>query len=95
MRQRSTYKHLHETPPPLRGPKVPWKEVFLSVTLLFVGSSFLICGGCMAWKDGIMEAAPLLTLGTLCFIPGSYHTFLFIQIFRKVPGYTFDLILTS
>lgn len=58
----------------------------LSAMLFFsVGSSL--------WVQGkSSDAAVYLFLGTLVFIPGSYHLFIFVQLLRRVPGYTPDMI---
>lgn len=45
------------------------------------------------WSLGkLSEAFVYALLGTLVFIPGSYHLFVYVQLLRKVPGYTYDMI---
>mmetsp|Transcript_95277 Transcript_95277/g.179148 ORF Transcript_95277/g.179148 Transcript_95277/m.179148 type:complete len:101 (+) Transcript_95277:85-387(+) len=92
--EKPKYPHLNNHPPPLRGPKIPWKELVLSVVLFVIGIVFLLCGANVFFKTSLSESMPFTILGALCFIPGSYHTFIFFQIFRKVPGYSFSMIST-
>mmetsp|Transcript_77166 Transcript_77166/g.195916 ORF Transcript_77166/g.195916 Transcript_77166/m.195916 type:complete len:106 (+) Transcript_77166:176-493(+) len=86
------YSRLHETPPPLRAPKVPKKDLALSLGLFFVGIMFLLAGASTFWHVSFSEAMPFTMLGSLCFIPGAYHTWIFYMIFKKVPGYSYDMI---
>mmetsp|Transcript_819 Transcript_819/g.1744 ORF Transcript_819/g.1744 Transcript_819/m.1744 type:complete len:97 (-) Transcript_819:87-377(-) len=88
------YTKLHTTPPPLRGPKVPWKDLALSVFLLVVGIVFIGASVVTFWVDSLYEAMPFFLLGALCLIPGAYHSFIFLMVFRKVPGWSFDMIST-
>ncbi|CEM27808.1 unnamed protein product [Vitrella brassicaformis CCMP3155] len=75
-----------EVPPP---PKVPWKTVGMALLLFTMGTTLLLMGTGTFFRTGVSAATPLLVLGSICFIPGSYYTFMFIQIFRGVPGYTY------
>lgn len=43
-------------------------------------------------EEGIRESYELLILGSILFIPGSYHTFISFMAFRMVDGYTFDQV---
>ena len=46
-------------------------------------------------KDGeqIHQSAwEFFVLGSILFIPGSYHTFIAIMACKKVPGYEFDQV---
>merc|ERR1711879_426634 len=88
------YSKLHEQPPPLRGPKVPLKELSLAIFLFVIGVSFMLIGANTFFRTTLSESVPLIALGLLCFIPGAYHSFIFLMIFRKVPGYSYDLIST-
>lgn len=71
---------------------MPWKELALSVGLFLGGTTLLLFGIGMAYFQDASEALPLFMLGALLFIPGSYHSFIFLMIFRKVPGYSYDMI---
>eukprot|EP00933_Yihiella_yeosuensis_P012806 TRINITY_DN121983_c0_g1_i1.p1 TRINITY_DN121983_c0_g1~~TRINITY_DN121983_c0_g1_i1.p1 ORF type:complete len:100 (-),score=16.21 TRINITY_DN121983_c0_g1_i1:98-397(-) len=86
------YANFRNHPPPLRPPKIPLKELVLSVSLFVVGTILLLCGANTFFKVSLSEAMPLNILGSLCFIPGSYHSFIFFMAFRRVPGYSYDMI---
>ena len=64
---------------------MPWKAVALAVFLTAAGLSLFIAG--LAVQSGRL---PMLCLGALLLIPGSYHCMLAYRAYRKVPGYTFD-----
>ncbi|CAE8593034.1 unnamed protein product, partial [Polarella glacialis] len=70
-------------PPPLRAPKLPVKELLLSLMLFFVGLFFLLAGANVFFKTNLSEATPYNVLGSLCFIPGAYHTFIFVMVWNK------------
>mmetsp|Transcript_107106 Transcript_107106/g.302883 ORF Transcript_107106/g.302883 Transcript_107106/m.302883 type:complete len:101 (-) Transcript_107106:111-413(-) len=91
---RTKYAHLNDHPPPLRGPKLPVKELILSLVLFAAGTTFLLCGANVFFRTSLSESIPFTLLGALCFIPGSYHSFIFLMVFRKVPGYSYDMITT-
>mmetsp|Transcript_128309 Transcript_128309/g.304631 ORF Transcript_128309/g.304631 Transcript_128309/m.304631 type:complete len:98 (-) Transcript_128309:28-321(-) len=94
MERRVKYANFHQEPPALRPPKVPIKELLLAVVLFIVGTVCLLCGANVFFKTSLQESMPFNLLGGLCFIPGAYHTFIFIMIFKKVPGYSYDMIAT-
>eukprot|EP00913_Durusdinium_trenchii_P024676 g23163.t1 len=75
------YANFHNEPPALRPPKVPLKELILALVLFVVGTICLL-------------SMPFNVLGGLCFIPGAYHSFIFLMVFKKVPGYSYDMIIT-
>eukprot|EP00439_Symbiodinium_sp_Y106_P028399 s763_g3.t1 len=93
-RRRVKYADFHKEPPALRPPKVPMKELGLAVLLFIVGTVCLLCGANVFFRVSLWESLPFNVLGGLCFIPGAYHTFIFVMIFKKVPGYSFDMIAT-
>lgn len=33
---------------------------------------------------------PMMIIGSLMFIPGSYHTYLAVQAWRRAPGYSYN-----
>ena len=55
-----------------------------------VGIIFLTLGITKTLDEGLYQSYELLLLGAMLFIPGSYHTFIAVQAFRKVPGYTYE-----
>ncbi len=40
--------------------------------------------------DGIYESYELFILGSILFIPGSYHSFIAFMACKKAPGYSFE-----
>eukprot|EP00930_Biecheleria_cincta_P080652 TRINITY_DN6902_c0_g1_i1.p1 TRINITY_DN6902_c0_g1~~TRINITY_DN6902_c0_g1_i1.p1 ORF type:complete len:108 (+),score=16.32 TRINITY_DN6902_c0_g1_i1:103-426(+) len=89
------YANFHKEPPPLRPPKVPLKELFLSIGLFLAGTIMLLCGANVFFQNfSLSDAMPYNMIGGLCFIPGAYHSFIFLMIFNKVPGYSYDMIST-
>jgi hypothetical protein len=41
-------------------------------------------------ENGFKESYEFFILGSILFIPGSYHTFIAVMAYRQVEGYTFD-----
>ena len=41
-------------------------------------------------EEGIKESYEFIVLGSIMFIPGSYHTFIAIMACKGVEGYTYD-----
>eukprot|EP00435_Cladocopium_sp_Y103_P066938 s728_g29.t1 len=88
------YANFHEEPPALRPPKVPMKDLMLALVLFVVGTVCLLCGANVFFKTSLWESLPFNILGGLCFIPGAYHSFIFLMVLKKVPGYSYDMIIT-
>eukprot|EP00440_Ansanella_granifera_P036425 gb/GFBE01039524.1/.p1 GENE.gb/GFBE01039524.1/~~gb/GFBE01039524.1/.p1 ORF type:complete len:107 (+),score=20.99 gb/GFBE01039524.1/:1-321(+) len=88
------YAGFFKEPPALRPPKVPVKELLLALVLFVVGVVCLLCGANVFFRTSLYEAMPLNLIGGLCFIPGAYHSFIFLMVFKKVPGYSYDMIAT-
>eukprot|EP00878_Enallax_costatus_P005123 GHUV01005385.1.p2 GENE.GHUV01005385.1~~GHUV01005385.1.p2 ORF type:complete len:110 (+),score=21.96 GHUV01005385.1:217-546(+) len=75
-----------------RGKK-PWKKVALAVFLCLAGVSMLIAGICLWYKGpGQGSATALLVLGSICFLPGFYHTRIAYLAWKGVQGYSLDAI---
>ena len=77
--------------------KVPWKSIALAAFLLVVGTVFTTVGGLIlsGWIVDPRYAdkyIPMLTVGLLTFIPGSYHVYLAYRAWNKTPGYSFEHI---
>eukprot|EP00730_Choanoeca_flexa_P010713 TRINITY_DN20824_c0_g1_i1.p1 TRINITY_DN20824_c0_g1~~TRINITY_DN20824_c0_g1_i1.p1 ORF type:complete len:119 (+),score=3.93 TRINITY_DN20824_c0_g1_i1:86-442(+) len=76
--------------------RVPWKAILLAAGLFIVGTILLVLG-CLFYTGHIPPAhegddrwLSMIILGSLMFIPGSYHTFIAVQTWRGIPGYDFD-----
>ncbi|CAI2384454.1 unnamed protein product [Moneuplotes crassus] len=72
--------------------KIPWKTIIACIIFFILGSLFLGIGIHKWVLTSLSECYEFLLLGLIMFIPGSYHTFLLIQILRGVPEYTYDLL---
>ncbi len=57
-----------------------------------LGTVFLILGAEKFLEAGISGSYEFFLLGSILFIPGSYHTFIAFMACKKVPGYTFDQV---
>uniref|UniRef100_A0A0G4HKS0 Transmembrane protein 230 n=1 Tax=Chromera velia CCMP2878 TaxID=1169474 RepID=A0A0G4HKS0_9ALVE len=77
-------------PPPLRPPDTPWKSLALALFLFAVGSTFLMMGLNVFFKTRVYDSIPFLIIGSIAFIPGAFYTFIFVQIFRGIPGYSYN-----
>ncbi|KAK3805663.1 MAG: hypothetical protein JOS17DRAFT_614801 [Linnemannia elongata] len=79
------------------APKIPWKSIVLAVVLLVIGVVGLTIGsllkvGILTSPDWLDKGTPLLILGALCFIPGSYHVGLAYYAYQEYEGYSFSHI---
>jgi len=74
--------------------KVPYKAIGLAVILFVAGSVLIILGSLLL--SGHIDAKyadrtwPLLILGFIMFIPGSYHVRLAYYAWKGYDGYSFD-----
>ena len=57
-----------------------------------LGSVFLFLGINKFLEEGIANSYEFLLLGSILFIPGSYHSFIAWMAFRQIEGYTFDQV---
>ncbi|KAF9964507.1 hypothetical protein BGZ70_006360 [Mortierella alpina] len=78
-------------------PKAPMKSIVLASILLVLGIIGLVIGalikvGIMSSPDWLDKGTPLLILGALCFIPGSYHVALAYYAYKEYEGYSFSHI---
>lgn len=59
--------------------------------MFFILGIIFLSLGFNKWVElGFKECYEFLILGSILFIPGSYHTFVTWMACRKVDGYTFD-----
>ncbi|KAL1924606.1 uncharacterized protein VTP21DRAFT_4260 [Calcarisporiella thermophila] len=75
---------------------IPWKSIYLAVFLFMIGSLGVTLGA-LIYVGIIAQSAqdsglPLLILGSLCFIPGSYYTYIAYYAYKGYEGYDFSQI---
>ena len=81
----------YEKPPT----KVPWKAVIYAL-ILFILGCILLTAGCLIVTGHIDPVKhnerfwPLILLGSLMFIPGSYHTYFAYKAFTGDPDWDFE-----
>jgi hypothetical protein len=82
------------TPPePLQKPSLPMRSLFLSIFLFLNGTVFLLIGLSVFWKASLGESLPFTILGSICFIPGAYHVFVFLKVWLgRDNGYNYDML---
>jgi len=75
--------------------KVPWKAISYAVILLLIGT-ILLTIGCLIVTGHIDQEKhnerfwPMILLGALMFIPGSYHTYFAYKAFIGDPNWSFE-----
>ncbi|PNW88483.1 hypothetical protein CHLRE_01g031600v5 [Chlamydomonas reinhardtii] len=71
----------------------PWKKVALAIGLLVVGT-VLLSVGLGLYLSGKQEQGglPLIILGSITFIPGSYHTRIAYLAWKGRNGYSLNQI---
>ncbi|GAB1603932.1 transmembrane protein 230-like isoform X1 [Argonauta hians] len=74
--------------------KIPYKAIGLATTL-FTAGTLLISIGALLFTGHISSEYsdrmwPLLILGSLMFIPGSYHVMIAYYAYKGYDGYSFD-----
>eukprot|EP00039_Didymoeca_costata_P007484 m.100438 g.100438 ORF g.100438 m.100438 type:complete len:110 (+) comp13707_c1_seq1:121-450(+) len=79
--------------------KVPYKAIAYAIVLFVVGT-LLLCFGSFLYtgykmKQDQERGLPMIILGALAFIPGSYHTYMAVQAWYEVPGWSYDDIPSS
>lgn len=75
--------------------KTPWKAIIYAMILFIVGTTLLIAG--LLIVTGHIDPVkhnerfwPLVFLGLLMFIPGSYHTYFAYKAFSGDPDWDFE-----
>ncbi|KAA0202443.1 hypothetical protein HAZT_HAZT006296 [Hyalella azteca] len=76
--------------------RIPWKSVWFAIVLLVIGTVLLVVGSLLVtghiheqYSD---RTWPLLILGALMFIPGSYHSYICYYAFKGYEGFSFENI---
>lgn len=71
----------------------PWKKVALAIGLLVAGTVLLSVGlGLYLTGHKASSELAMVILGSLCFIPGSYHTYIAWKAWYRVDGYDLNQI---
>ncbi|KAI8056472.1 hypothetical protein BDF21DRAFT_430880 [Thamnidium elegans] len=76
---------------------IPWNAIGLAVLLFVVGGVLLTIGilvkiGQITSDVWLARGTAFIVLGSLMFIPGSYHLYIAYYAYYKYPGYDFNLI---
>ncbi|XP_014780029.1 transmembrane protein 230 isoform X2 [Octopus bimaculoides] len=83
-------KFQFEKPPP----KIPYKAIALATALFAVGTLLITIGALLLTGHISSEYSdrtwPLLILGALMFIPGSYHVMIAYYAYKGYEGYSFE-----
>jgi len=79
-------------PPPLCKPHLPIRSLVLSIFLFTVGVIFLLIGLSVFWNTSLAESIPFTALGSVCFVPGVYHVYVFFKVWRGDSGHTYDML---
>ena len=80
-------------PEPLQRPSLPLRSLFLSIFLFINGTVFLLIGLSVFWNASLGESLPFTILGSICFIPGAYHVFVFLKVWLgRDSAYTYDML---
>jgi len=75
--------------------KVPVKAILLALALFVLGTVLCVIGGCLlagVWIDPKYNDRtwPVLTLGIIMFIPGSYHVRIAYWAYQGAPGFDYS-----
>jgi len=75
--------------------KVPWKAVVYALVLFIMGTALLVAGclivtGHIAGVHYQERFWPLIILGTIMFLPGSYHTYFAYKALKGDPDWDFE-----
>ncbi|KAG1438575.1 hypothetical protein G6F56_012601 [Rhizopus delemar] len=76
---------------------IPWNAIGLAILLFLAGGGLLAVGilikiGQISSEDWLSRGTPFIVLGSVMFIPGSYHLYIAYYAYYKYPGYDFSLI---
>eukprot|EP00053_Salpingoeca_punica_P015986 m.149098 g.149098 ORF g.149098 m.149098 type:complete len:112 (-) comp16848_c1_seq5:776-1111(-) len=74
-------------------PRVPTKSIMYAIALFVVGS-LLLTIGLLTYLEKIDSNDPdkwlaMIIIGSLMFIPGSYHTYLAYYAWQQYPGFSY------
>jgi len=78
-------------------PRVPYKSIGTAIALFSVGAILIIVGSLLLTgyffdRKYADRTWPVLTLGILTFLPGSYHLAIAVLAWFQYPGYSFEYI---
>ncbi|CDW82088.1 UNKNOWN [Stylonychia lemnae] len=90
LRQMSRRFHNYAPLNPFYREKIPYKTIIIAFLFFVGGLIFLGLGALKTMDEGFYKAYELFILGSILFIPGSYHTFIAFMACRRVEGYSFE-----
>eukprot|EP01136_Pigoraptor_vietnamica_P006087 Opistho-1_new@38589 len=67
-----------------------WRQIAASFALLLLGTAFLVTAVALWAEMGFSNAIVFLVVGSLCFIPGVYQSYMIFQVVQGVDGYAFS-----
>ncbi|KAJ4462280.1 hypothetical protein PAPYR_876 [Paratrimastix pyriformis] len=74
--------------------RVPWKAIGLALFLFTTGTVLLFFG--ISFLTGLIKTQywdrgyPMTVLGAICFLPGSYVTWIAYRVWKGDPNYSYD-----
>ena len=80
-----------------KSTKIPYKSIMLAIVLFTIGTVLLVVGSLLVsgfWvpAEYADRTIPVLILGCIAFIPGSYHTYIAWASYRRYKGYSYSQI---
>ncbi|XP_040564157.1 transmembrane protein 230 [Lepeophtheirus salmonis] len=71
---------------------IPWKSIGFATFLFLVGGLCIVSGSLIQFRtlEEDDRIWPLIIIGCLMFIPGSYHVYIAFRALIGSPGYNFD-----
>ena len=74
--------------------QIPLRAILLALFLFFIGTVLIVIGALIITKTIVLDhenrGVPFMILGLLCFIPGSYYTFVVYQVANGNPKYSYN-----
>ena len=82
-----------DPPPPLTAPSLPLRSLVLSIFLFAFGTIFILIGLSVFWNTSLYESLPFTILGSICFIPGAYHVYVFLKVWSgRDSKYQYEIL---
>ena len=69
-----------------------WKTITAAVVLFTTGTILLVCGLNVIRNGDRERAISMIVIGSICFLPGSYASWILWGAYSKWPGYSFSQV---